>query len=56
MLTIINLFENVVLSGVLGTVFLEGPVGCQPICAPIMLRLINEGRRHARSAAGARIV
>jgi hypothetical protein len=33
-----------------------GAVGCQPICAPIMLRLINEGRRHEPSAAGARFV
>jgi hypothetical protein len=30
----------------------EGAVGCQPICAPILSRLIKEGRRHEPSAVG----
>ena len=42
----------------LGTIFLGGggAAGCQPIYAPIMLRLVNEGRRHEPSAADARFV
>ena len=42
----------------LGTIFLGGggATDCQQIYAPIMLLLVNEGRRHEPSAAGARFV